>query len=95
MARYVEAAAGCIRGVRDTLGEPRLARKTEKSVRRFLRTEKLCLTQMQFEFLLDAAHPKLIRLYWPLAGAVRTLRETGLGGLWRKIRKQLGKGAEP
>ena len=94
VARYVEAAASCIRGVRDTLGEPGLARKTERSVRRFLRKEKLCLTREQFEFLLDAAHPKLIRLYWPLAGAVRTLRETGLGGLWRKIRKQFGKGAE-
>ena len=50
------------------------------------------MTKQQKEVLLDAFHPKLIRYYWPIEGAVRTLKETGLSGLMGKIKKNLGKG---
>ena len=40
----------------------------------------------------SAMHPKLVRLYWPLEGAARTLREDGVSGLTRKIGKHLRKG---
>ena len=42
--------------------------------------------------LLDAMHPKLIRLYWPAEAVVRTLREKGPAELVRKIAGQLRKG---
>ena len=83
-----------MRGVREILKEPGLARQTEKNVWRFLRREKLRLNAAQLDQLLDAAPPKLIRFYWPVAGAVRTLRQTGCGGLWRKIQRWFGRGVE-
>ena len=46
----------------------------------------------QFETMFSAMHPKLVRLYWPLEGAARTLREDGVSGLTRKIGKHLRKG---
>lgn len=94
LQRYAEAVASAIRGAREILKEPGLARQTERNVWRFLCREKLRLNAAQLDQLLDAAHPKLIRFYWPVAGAVRTLRQTGFGGLWRKIRRWFGKGAE-
>ena len=36
------------------------------------------------EALLDAMHPKLVRIYWPVKGAIRTLREAGIRGLMKK-----------
>ena len=50
------------------------------------------MTQAQKEVLLDAFHPKLIRYYWPVAGAVRTLKDTGMSGLVGKFKKNLGRG---
>ena len=49
-------------------------------------------TKAQFETMFSAMHPKLVRLYWPLEGAARTLREDGVSGLTRKIGKHLRKG---
>jgi hypothetical protein len=90
--RYVEAAAGGCYGVRFELQQPEMVKPIEKQVRGFLRREKLPLTKLQFEMLLDAMHPKLIRLYWPVSGAVSTLRKQGLSGIWKKLQKQLRKG---
>lgn len=90
--RYAEAAAGCIRGTRQYLNRPDLARQTERSVRRFLRREKLQLTKPQLELLLDSAHPSLIRLYWPAEACLRTLREGGLRAIVKKLGKHMGKG---
>ena len=49
-------------------------------------------TKAQFEIMFSAMHPKLTRLYWPLEGAARTLREDGVSGLIRKVGKHLRKG---
>lgn len=71
--RYVEAVVSCCNGVRHMLGRPDEVREIEKSVKQFLREEKLHLTRKQFEALLDAMHPKLIGFYWLAAGAVRRM----------------------
>lgn len=90
--RYAEAAASCILGARQYLGRPDLARKTARSARRFLRREKLRLTKPQFELLFDAAHPRLIRLYWPAEACLRTLRGEGIGALLGKLARRNRKG---
>lgn len=71
--RYVEAVIHACYGLRCELGEPRRARQVEKQCRAFCREQKLALTRQEREALLDAAHPKLIKLYWPAAGLLRRL----------------------
>lgn len=90
--RYVNAAVSCCNGVRYTLGRPDAVKDIEWSVKTFIREQNLKLTRSQFEALLDATHPKLVRLYWPFAGGIRTVREQGLSGIFRKIMKQIKKG---
>lgn len=90
--RYAEAAASCILGARQYLGRPDLARKTARSARRFLRREKLQLTKPQFELLFDAAHPRLIRLYWPAEACFRTLQGGGIRALVGKLARRNRKG---
>lgn len=82
---YAEAAAGCYRVTRWELGAKAEAKNIRRGVRKLYAREKFPLTPPQYEDLLDAIHPRLIRLYWPLAGAVRTLREGGLRGAARKL----------
>lgn len=89
---YAEAAAGFYFRALSDWDRPDLARQIKKNLRQLFGKEKIPLTKSQFELLLDAMHPKLIRLYWPLEGAVRTLREKGLGAMLRKAAEQLGKG---
>ena len=90
--RYIEAAASCCNGVRFELQRPDLVKQIEKQVRSYLKREQIPLTKDQFECLLEAMHPERMKLYWPVSGAVTTLREQGLSGLIQKIRKQLRKG---
>ena len=75
--RYAEAAAESCYGLRGDLDKPELAREVYRNTRRFFRTNGLKMQQTEFERLLDAAHPELIRYYWPLAGIWRRL--TGKG----------------
>ncbi len=90
--RYIDAAVSCCYGVRFELQQPELVKKIEKQVRGFLRKGHFSLTRQQFETLLDAMHPELMGLYWPVSGAVFTLRDQGISGLLKKIRKNLGRG---
>ena len=90
--RYAEAALGCCNGARYLLNRPDVVKQIEKQTKSFLRRQGIKLTSAQFEALLDVTHPKLVKLYWPLSGAVRTLRQEGISGIFRKVRKQLGKG---
>ena len=92
LERYVNAAAGSCNSVRYTLQQPELVKTIEKQVRGFLRREGFSLTKPQFEMLLDTMHPEIMWLYWPVSGAFFTLREQGISGLLKKIRKQLGGG---
>lgn len=87
---YAEEAAGDYHRVRYELNDPKAARDIEKAARRLRR--EIPFTKAQFETMFSAMHPKLTRLYWPLEGAARTLREDGVSGLIRKVGKHLRKG---
>ena len=91
-ARYAEEAAGCYRIVSYELHRPDVQKTIKKNVRELAREEEVHFTKAQSEDLLDAMHPKLIRFYWPLEGAVRTLKESGISGLVRKGKARLRKG---
>lgn len=93
--RYLEEMVNCCNGLRFMLKEPERVKDLEKDLRRFLKKHRVKLTKAQFESLFDVFHPKLIRFYWPVEGAVRTVRETGVSGLVRKVKEQLGKGDRP
>lgn len=71
--RYADAAAESCYGLRCQLNRPELAEEVYRNTRRYFRKQKLTMTRPQFEKLLDAAHPELIRYYWPLAGILRRL----------------------
>lgn len=90
--RYADAVLSCCQGARYLLQRPDVVRQIEKQTRSFLHREQIRLTQEQFEPLLDVMHPKLIKLYWPVSGAARTLQQQGVSGVLKKIRKNLGKG---
>lgn len=77
--RYIDAAIQSGYGAQYDLNRPDVAIQTEKRAKTFLKKQKIRLTQEQFESLLDAAHPKWMRWYWPF------------GNLWRRLRR-LGKG---
>ena len=87
--RYVEEAAGQYRRIGEELNAPDVQKEVKADAKALAKA--VPMTQTQKEVLLDAFHPKLIRYYWPVAGAVRTLKETGLRGLAGKIKKNLGK----
>lgn len=87
---YAEEAAGDYHRVRYELNDPKAARDIEKAARRLRR--EIPFTKAQFETMFSAMHPKLTRLYWPLEGAARTLREDGVSGLIRKVGRHLRKG---
>lgn len=90
--RYVEETAGACNGVRYALNRPDMVGEIEKNIRAFMREQKLKPSKEQFELLLDATHPRLVRIYWPIAGGIQTLREQGVSGVLRKIAKQMRKG---
>lgn len=90
--RYVEAVLSCCNGARYLLGQPDVVKQIERQTKLFLHREQIKLRKEQFEVLLDAMHPGLVKVYWPVSGAVNTLRQEGWSGVWRKIRKQFGKG---
>ena len=69
-----------------------MVKQIDKQTRAFLRRHGVKLEKEQFEALLDAAHPKLVKLYWPVSGAMRTLRQQGVSGVIQKLRK---KGSKP
>lgn len=90
--RYVEAAAGDCWLVRQELNRVDLVKQIEKDTRAVVKTYGLKLTKRQQEQLLEAMHPKLVRLYYPLNAAVNTLKETGLSGVAKKLTGLLRKG---
>lgn len=92
LERYLAAVVNCCNGVRYMLFQPELSKNIEKQVRTFLRREKVSLTKRQFESLLEVMHPEIMWLYWPVAGGISTLKQQGLVGILKKIRKQLGRG---
>ena len=79
-------------GLRYELGHVEMAEAVEKQLWKFAREQKLKLSAAQFEALLDAAHPRLRKIYWPIAGVLRTLRQQGLSGMVKKIKQHIRKG---
>lgn len=87
---YVGEAAGQYVRIRE-MGHTDVLKQIKASIRA-LERDGIRLTKQQKEHLLDIMHPKLIRFYWPIEGAVRALRAGGISGLADKLRKNLGKG---
>ena len=69
-----------------------MVKQIESQTKTFLHRQQVRLTKEQFEGLLDVMHPKLVKLYWPVSGAVNTMRQQGISGILKKIRKRFGKG---
>lgn len=90
--RLAEEAAGCCRILLGDWNRPDVVKKVKKDLRTLAKQEKIHFTKVQFEDLLDAMHPRLIRLYWPLEGAARTMKEQGLSGVVQKVKEQIQKG---
>ena len=90
--RYLEAVLSCCNGARYLLNRPDVVKQIESQTKTFLHRQQVRLTKEQFEGLLDVMHPKLVKLYWPVSGAVNTMRQQGISGILKKIRKRFGKG---
>lgn len=90
--RYLEAVLSCCNGARYLLNRPDVVKQIEIQTKTFLHRQQVRLTKEQFEGLLDVMHPKLVKLYWPVSGAVNTMRQQGISGILKKIRKRFGKG---
>lgn len=88
--RFIMETAGYYRMVKYEENCPDAEKMLKKNLHRCLKQHHHRLTKGQFEELLDAMHPKLIRIYWPLEGIVRTLHQEGLAGIARKLNKHLG-----
>lgn len=92
--RYIDECADHYRAVTCDLGKCEAAQNIKRNLRAMLKVENRALTKPQFEQLLDAMHPRLIRVYWPVEGVIRTLKEDGMGGIMQKLKKHLG-GTQP
>ena len=90
--RYADAVYSCCNGARYLLQRPDVVKQIERDTRAFLRREQIKLTREQFENLLEVMRPKLVKLYWPVSGAVRMLRQNSVSGLLKKIGNRIGKG---
>ena len=86
-ALYAEEAAGQYRRIARDMDRPDVLKRLKAGARKLDRD--VGLGKKRKELLLDTFHPRLIRYYWPIEGAVRTLREAGAAGLAAKIRKNL------
>lgn len=89
--RYVDAVLSGYNGMLHILKDPQGAKKVEQGMKQFLREEKLTLSKRQWEDSLNTMHPGLARLYWPAAGALRTIRDQGVAALAGKLLKKLRK----
>ncbi len=87
--RYAEELVNCSYGLRCHLNRPDLVKEIENRGKRFASKEKLRFTEGQKEKMLEAMHPEWMRFYWPAKGALDTLRQEGIGGILKKIKKNL------
>lgn len=88
---YADMVAGYYITCLQDLNRPDLAKNIKRNLK-LLKKAGISLNQKQFETVFDAMHPRLIKLYWPLSGALRTLKEKGIGGVFQKAVKVLKKG---
>lgn len=92
--RYIDAVVISCNALRYAINRPDLVPGVNKDLRSLIRDENLKLTTTQREALMEVIHPEWMKFYWPVAGAVRTVKEKGLAGIIRKLRKQAPKGEE-
>lgn len=91
-ARYTREVVNCGYGLRYDLQDPAKLKTLGKDVRRFCAEQKISFPEEEKEQLMDAMHPKWMKLYWPVRGAIKTLQSMGIAGLLGKVRKQFGRG---
>ena len=82
----------CGYGLRYDLQDLAKLKTLGKDVRRFCAEQKISFPEEEKEQLMDAMHPKWMKLYWPVRGIIKTLQSTGFAGLLGKVRKQFGRG---
>ena len=85
--KYAWEQANCWEGVSYLLEDPGLASQIRRQGKAVAKGLELEYTQESKERMLEAMHPKLVRFYWPVKGAVRTLRREGIAGVLKKITK--------
>lgn len=88
---YVGEVVNCCGGLRYSLNEPERIRPLVRNAYRFCREQKIHFSAEAKEQLLELMYPHRMSIYWNLKGAVCTLRDTGISGLMKKVRKRLGK----
>ena len=86
-AKYTRGRRPVVPVYTETCSDHSIALKRELEIKAMSREQKLKPSQAQFEAMLDATHPRLIKLYWPVAGGIRTIRDQGITGMIRKIMK--------
>lgn len=84
---YFQEIVNCCAGMVLRLNDRAMGRATLRRGRKFLREQSLKMPLRQKEMLLDIFHPKLISLYWIVKATVVTLKEEGLTGAVRKMKK--------
>lgn len=92
---YGEELVCACSGLRFQLNRVDLMRQVEKQARRFAREQRLPFSEDCRQRILEVTHPKWMPLYWPIKGAIRRVRASGLWGLVDSIRKKAGKGEGP
>lgn len=90
--RFADMTAAYYNTCLHDLGRRDLAKSIKEGFYRVKKEQAIKLTKKQFETVLDALHPRIIRLYWPLEGALRTMKEAGVKGVLSKAAKVLRKG---
>ncbi len=92
---YAGAAVGCCYGAKELLGRPDLARNIKKNAWKLVKKDRFPFTREHKDQMLGSMYPKTATAYWIARGALRTLKEEGIGEVLRKIGKQLRKGERP
>lgn len=91
--RYLDAVDNACGALLYTLDDRRQAVQVERQCYAFARRSGQRLDLEQRGRLLSTMHPHLARVYWPVAGVLRTVRRGGFRALWKKLRSHFGKGA--
>lgn len=88
---YTREVINCCGGLRFTLNEPKRIQPLVKDARRFCREQKLRFSPLERKQLLEVMYPRWMLLCEIFARTIKTLRDTGISGVLKKIRKQFGK----
>lgn len=93
--RYVDAATSSCWMLRQELNRPDVIGQIEQELKKLVDKYSLQLRKEQNVQLMEAMHPKLVRLYYPMNAVSATLKEAGVSGLMKKVARKLRKGGNP